>query len=180
MKKINWKQILIPPLLFLIILALSGCARDTETYPDCENWLLGVCQDEYDYQDCVDDGGVIIYSNVTTTKQCMILDTYTQEEVDEMLNDLVISTGETFDNYYAIIDSQQSHIEELEQRIEELEQERDMKLITDYLLTILLNPNDDYEFTYKNGVLTETQISTGDIETFNLDDIVEQFLDEVE
>ena len=48
------------------------------------------------------------------------------------------------------------------------------------LVMILLNDEDDYIFTIENGKLIETQISSGDIEEFDIDDIIDQALDELE
>ena len=92
MKKINWKLLLIPPLLFILILTLSGCSKTPETadvvgnFDNCEfidSYLLSneghyMCDeerlsiDEYRLLELLDN----VYS--------------TQDEVDEILEGYVI------------------------------------------------------------------------------------------
>ena len=68
MKKINWKQLLIPPMLFIIILLLSGCGEDTPR------------------QICLDTGGDwnALSTGCTYPEENTF---YTSAEVDEMLQE---------------------------------------------------------------------------------------------
>ena len=55
-----------------------------------------------------------------------------------------------------------------------MENDIDIYEYTDVLLWLLLNPDDDYKFYYRDGMLYELQVSTDMVEEWLLTDVVNQ------
>jgi len=50
--------------------------------------IMSGCIKESDYEKCIDAGGTIILNNIHNGKECIQITTYSQKEVDLMLQDL--------------------------------------------------------------------------------------------
>ncbi len=80
MKKINWKQLLIPPLLFVFILLLSGCGESNEAYPPLADREETILQ----YDEINDTWFVCVRTDNGQNLDCDVI--YTKDEVQDLLD----------------------------------------------------------------------------------------------
>ena len=101
------------------------------------------------------------------------------ERTSDFINNVAeVGTYDSEENFTVVIKDYYT-----QEEVDELIQAEITEFMTEYnelLVMILLNDEDDYIFTIENGKLIETQISSGDIEEFDIDDIIDQALDELE